>query len=101
LTSVEYKKGLTSGEITLLTAGVQTRFNYIPRIFVDTIIQTICGRMAVVSNGTDWSIGDGTANLSLTPVSVADELIKLANLRNIGLLTSVEFDEQKAKLPIE
>lgn len=39
-----------------------------------------------------------TMAAATTPVSVADELSKLAKLKSDGLITQLEFDQQKAKL---
>ena len=59
---------------------------------------------APVSEGGRVQVGDretGASNAPRprqAPVSVADELIKLAQLRDAGVLTPEEFQAQKAKL---
>ncbi len=92
LTSIEYKKGLSFGEITLLAAGDRTRFHQIPKDLVEGIVQTIRERMAMSTNHNQ------PAARTEPQASVADELIKLASLRDSGVLTQEEFDTQKAKL---
>jgi len=92
LTSIEYKKGLSFGEITLLAAGDRTRFHMIPKDLVEDFVKLIRERMAV-------SMHHNQAPTPLAPqASVADELLKLASLRDSGVLTQEEFDAQKAKL---
>lgn len=92
LTSIEYKKGLTFREITLLAAGDRTRFHQVPKDLVEGIVQTIRERMTMSTNHNQPPARDETQ------ASVADELIKLASLRDAGVLTQDEFDTQKAKL---
>lgn len=55
---------------------------------------------AYIRNHPDFnaSIQFGTANGNLGQSLIADELIKLAQLRDAGILTDSEFAAQKAKL---
>jgi hypothetical protein len=92
LTSIEYKKGFAYGEITLLAAGDQTRFHMIPKDLVENLAKSIRERMATSSQPSQPSTPAGSGG------SVADELLKLASLRDAGILTAEEFDAQKAKL---
>jgi hypothetical protein len=91
LTSIEYKKGFSYGEITLLAAGDRTRFHMIPKDLVENLVKVIRERMAASSQPSQPATAPGGA-------SVADELLKLASLRDSGILTPEEFDAQKAKL---
>ncbi|MHB1088767.1 MAG: PH domain-containing protein [Acidimicrobiales bacterium] len=92
LTSIEYKKGLTFGEITLLAAGDRTRFHMIPKDLVEEFVKVIRERMAVSHHHNQPPVQ------VTPPASIADELTKLASLRDAGVLTQEEFDAQKAKL---
>jgi hypothetical protein len=92
LTSIEYKKGFSYGEITLLAAGDQTRFHMIPKDLVENLAKIIRERMAASTQPSQPSTQTGSG------ASVADELLKLASLRDSGILTQEEFDAQKAKL---
>lgn len=92
LTSIEYKKGISFGEISLLAAGDRTRFHMIPKDLVEEFVKVIRERMAVSHHHNQ------SPALAAPPTSVADELMKLASLRNAGVLTQEEFDAQKAKL---
>jgi hypothetical protein len=88
LTSIEYKKGISAGEITLLAAGDRARFRMIPKDLVENIAKIIRERMAVSSQ----------LNQQSGQASVADELLKLASLREAGILTQEEFDAQKERI---
>ena len=92
LTSIQYKKGITFGEVTLLASGDSTTFRMMPKAGVDDIVKAIRQRMALAHNGNDSPFA------AAVPVSVADELAKLASLRDSGLLTNDQFEAQKAKL---
>jgi hypothetical protein len=92
LTSIEYKKGFSYGEITLLAAGDRTRFHMIPKDLVENLAKIIRERMAASTQTSQPSTQAASGS------SVADELLKLASLRDSGILTQEEFDAQKAKL---
>ena len=92
LTSIEYKKGIYSGEISLLAAGERTRFHMMPKDLVEEFVKVIRERMAVSHHHNQ-----PPAQVA-PPSSVADELTKLASLRDAGVLTQEEFDAQKAKI---
>ncbi|MGC1238609.1 MAG: PH domain-containing protein [Acidimicrobiales bacterium] len=92
LTSIEYKKGFSYGEITLLAAGDQTRFHMIPKDLVENLAKIIRERMVASTQPSQAVTQSGSG------ASVADELLKLASLRDSGILTQDEFDAQKAKL---
>ena len=93
LTSIQYKKGITHGEVTLLASGDSTKFRMMPKAGVEEIAQTIRQKMALAHDG-----GGALALPAHPPVSVADEIVKLASLRDSGLLTEEQFEVQKAKL---
>jgi hypothetical protein len=92
LTSIEYKKGFSYGEITLLASGDQTRFHMIPKDLVENLAKIIRERMVASIQPSQAATQTGSGP------SVADELLKLASLRDSGILTQDEFDAQKAKL---
>ena len=92
LTSIQYKKGITFGEITLLASGDSTKFHQMPKAGVEEIAQTIRQKMALAHQG------GVVPNATASSASVADEIVKLASLRDSGLLTEEQFEAQKAKL---
>jgi hypothetical protein len=92
LTSIEYKKGVTFGEISLLAAGDRTRFHMIPKNLVEELVKIIRERMALSHHHSQ-------SPAQVSPLaSTADELMKLVTLRDAGVLTREEFDAQKAKI---
>ena len=92
LTSVEYKKGLLFGELSLLASGVRTRVHQLPKDLVDQLVQIIRDRMALAG-------GHSTPSATTTPLqSTADELLRLGSLRDAGIRTEKEFAQQNAKL---
>jgi hypothetical protein len=92
LTSIEYKKGFSYGEITLLAAGDRTRFHMIPKDLVENLAKVIRERMVASTQPGQPATPAGSV------ASVADELLKLASLRDSGILTQEEFEAQKSKL---
>ena len=88
LTGVDHKKGLTSGHVNLRAAGDSADVQQVQKDDVERIAQVIRDRMAVAHSHTATTSGG----------SVADELVKLAQLRDAGVLTEAEFASQKAKL---
>jgi hypothetical protein len=89
LTGVDHKKGITGGHINLRASGDSANVQQVQKDDVERISQLIRERMAVAH----------PAGAALpAPVSVADELAKLAQLRDAGVLDGDEFAAQKAKL---
>jgi hypothetical protein len=91
LTGVDHKKGLTAGHINLRAAGDTANVQQVQKEDVERISQLIRVRMAV-------SQPHGAAVVTPGTSSVADELTKLAQLRDTGVLSDDEFAAQKAKL---
>jgi hypothetical protein len=92
LTSIQYKKGLATGEITFLAAGDRTRLHMIPKDTVENVVKIIRERMAVATHHNQ------SPARAATELSIADELLKFASLRDSGILTDDEFTAQKSKL---
>lgn len=90
LTSVEHKKGLMYGEITLLASGSSIRFHQIDKDQVEPMAKLL--RDAVVS-------AHGARHAPApAPTTAADEIAKLGALKAQGLLTDEEFAAEKARL---
>lgn len=90
LTSVEHKKGMRYGEITLLAPGSSIRFHQIDKGRVQAMAKLL--RDSVVS-------AHGARHATPIPaVSTADEIAKLGGLLAQGLITDEEFAAHKAKL---
>jgi hypothetical protein len=56
------------------------------------------GKLSPWLNSTRIPLGAPRASVEAPSISVADELLKLASLRDSGVLTGEEFEAQKAKL---
>lgn len=95
LTGVDHKKGMTAGHINLRAAGDSANVQNVIKDDVERISQIIRERMAL-SHQPTWQVHVPTGGA--TGVSVADELTKLAQLRDAGVLTDVQFAAQKVKL---
>lgn len=93
LTSVEYKRGMLYGEITLLAAGEHTEVRQIQKDEVERIAQGIRQRVALAHSHAPAGVPPSPA-----AGGVADELMKLSQLRESGVLSEEEFQAQKAKL---
>jgi hypothetical protein len=90
ITSVEYKNGMAFGEIRISAPGSRVIFTRVPKEDVERVGQAIRDRVAMAMSPA--------APAAQSPVSVADEIEKLAGIRDKGLLTEDEFQAQKAKL---
>lgn len=90
LTGVDHKKGVFGGHLTLRAAGDSADVQQVDKDDVERISQVIRDRMALARQPQEPSQGSAG--------SVADELAKLAGLRDAGVLTAAEFDAQKAKI---
>jgi hypothetical protein len=93
LTGVDHKKGFSSGHINLRAAGDSANISQVVKEDVERIAQVIRDRMAFAHRPVPSALPEPSAT-----ASVADELIKLANLRDSGVLTVEEFEMQKARL---
>ena len=93
LTGVDHKKGLTAGHISIRAAGDSADVQQVVKDDVERISQLIRDRMALSHQPTSQA-----PSAPPTSGSVADELAKLAQLRDSGVLSEEEFSSQKAKL---
>lgn len=94
LTGVDHKKGFTSGHVNLRASGDSADVQQVDKDDVARIAQVIRDRMALSHQpvvSTPAAAGEGVPSL-------ADELAKLAQLRDNGVLTPGEFDAQKQRL---
>lgn len=89
ITSFEYKRGMAFGEIRLTGPSDKIVFQRIPKDEVERVGQAIREQM---------SASRTPAGTTPPPVSIADEIGKLADLRDRGLLNDDEFEAQKSKL---
>lgn len=90
LTSVEYKKGVMYGEITLNASGTSTWVRQIDKSEVERIVKNLREKMALSRASSSGPVA--------ASASAADEIAKLAALRDAGALSDEEFTAHKAKL---
>jgi len=95
LTGVDHKKGMTAGHINLRASGDSADVQQVVKDDVERISQLIRDRMALSHQPMQQAQVPTTGAVG---ASVADELAKLARLRDSGVLTDAEFAAQKAKL---
>jgi hypothetical protein len=90
LASVDQKNGLVFGHIRLQAAGSSIELQQVDKNSVEGIATLVRQKMAAAHN--PGISGSGAA------ASTADEIRKLAELRDLGVLSAAEFTAQKAKL---
>jgi hypothetical protein len=90
LSSVEHKKGMTAGNLTLSAAGSKSHVRGIPKGDVERIAQLIREKMAAAHGGVETT--------ATATDDTADQIRKLAALRDEGLLTAEEFEAKKKQL---
>ncbi|MEI8133688.1 MAG: PH domain-containing protein [bacterium] len=88
--SIEHTKAFLGSEISIFIGGRKTIIPGIAKEKVQEISDLIRAQIAAHHKGANQSPTKGT--------DVADQLVKLAALRDQGILTDEEFAQQKAKL---
>ena len=97
ITSVENARGFTTGKLIITVAGNQAVVDQMyPRERADEIGDLVRSKLDRSSAMTAPAASAPTAQPAAT--SLADEIRKLGELRNEGLLTDEEFEEQKRRL---
>lgn len=90
ITSVDHKKGMAFGNIDVRAAGDFVRMTQIDKAEVERVAQAIRDRMASAHSAQHQQP-------SAAP-DIADQIRKLGELRDQGLLSAEEFDTKKADL---
>lgn len=86
-----HRAGLSYTTVKVATAGDVTEFRVSKRQAED-----VKATLLSLMSGTAPSAAQGVPDPA--PASLADELRKLADLRDAGVLSAAEFDAQKARL---
>jgi hypothetical protein len=90
LDSIQTKVGIAHGDVTVYSGGKSTVIKSIFKSDLKRLADPLRQRIA---------IGQSTQSSEpVAPLDVADQLMKLATLRDQGVLTEDEFASQKAKL---
>lgn len=91
LTSVDYKKGMMTGNINLSASGDHYHISMVPKEDVERVAQCIRSQMAQVQTHQSQPA---------TPMgpSIVEQIHQLAQLRDQGILTDTEFEAKKTEL---
>jgi hypothetical protein len=90
LSAIDYKKGMFFGSITLAASGDSAHVSQIPKDDVERIAKAIRERIAEAHE-------QGQPRTD-APVNAMDEIRKLSELHDAGILTDDEFTAKKKQL---
>ena len=93
ISSVESKSGLLWGSVKVYASGNNEDFEHVNNRQAHAFAQYVREKISKSRTPTAPPIQQGASS-----VSVAEELTRLADLMERGILTKEEFDQQKAKL---
>ncbi len=88
LTSVDYKKGLATGNINLSASGDHSHISFVPKQDIERVAQCIRSQMGAVKAHPTQHTAD----------AIPEQIKKLATLHEQGVLTDDEFASKKAEL---
>ncbi|HXL43515.1 MAG TPA: PH domain-containing protein [Gaiellaceae bacterium] len=94
LSSVDHKRGMTSGSLNLAAAGDRTHVRMIHKDDVERIARLIRDRMALAHTSAEASAITASAQVEDPSKAIRD----LAALRDDGLITPEEFEAKKKQL---
>ena len=106
ISSIESQTGILMGEITIYVSGNKEQIKNVSKGELTTFADFLRNKTFVANSKNRSSFSAPIAQAPETPatvanapvVSVADELEKLAQLRDRGIITDEEFNLQKARL---
>ena len=96
ITSVQLRKGVFSSTIKLRTYGYQEDIEAIPKDKAEKIVEYIRNALRNVSDAR--SVEQSSSAPQRQNISLADELSKLATLKEQGILSEAEFTQMKQEL---
>ena len=97
ISSIESKTGMLMGEITIYASGNKEQIRSVPKDQVRQFSDFLRNRVSLVNNKSQESQPPTLVAASPAPVvSVADELKKFAELRDLGVVSEEEFNAQKS-----
>ena len=97
IASIESKTGVVFGSLTIYASGNKEKFEYADKELLRGFADFLRAKLSTQKSQSSPAAPSPVENPSLT-ISVADELEKLAGLRDRGIITDEEFSAQKAKL---
>ena len=96
IASIESKTGMVFGSLTIYASGNKEKFEYADKELLRGFADFL--RVRISTQKSQSSPVSSPVENSSSTISVADELEKLAGLRDRGIITEEEFSAQKAKL---
>jgi len=93
ITSIQYETGLILGKIIIMASGNRAEIDNVNKVRVKPFSDFT--RTQISNHGKSNSTQNVTIN---QPIDLADQLSKLASLRDKGILTDEEFQIQKSRL---
>ena len=96
IASIESKTGMVFGSLTIYASGNKEKFEYADKELLRGFADFLRAKISTQKPQSS-PVSSPVENPSST-ISVADELEKLAGLRDRGIITKEEFSAQKAKL---
>jgi Bacterial PH domain/Short C-terminal domain len=93
VSSVQWRSGMLLGEIVIFASGNKTEIKNVNKDDGKEIVDTIRHRISARSDTSPSS-----ANSTTVPADPIEQLKKLGELRDAGILTPEEFDAKKADL---
>ena len=96
ITSIESKTGMVFGRLTIYASGNKEQLEYADKELLRGFADFL--RAKISTQKPQSSPSTPSVKKPVMTMSVADELEKLAGLRDRGIITNEEFAAQKAKL---
>ncbi|MCC6370208.1 MAG: PH domain-containing protein [Bacteroidia bacterium] len=92
ITSIQYQSGIMFAELTILASGNTAKISQLVKNEAKTFADKARQKLS------DTKLHTSSVQVAQQPLDIADQLEKLANLKEKGILTQAEFDSQKKKL---
>ncbi|HLP20720.1 MAG TPA: PH domain-containing protein [Chitinophagales bacterium] len=92
ITSIQYQAGFIDGEITIIASGNTAKMEKLDKNLAQAFAEKVRAKLS------EPKAQAAPVTVVNQPLDVADQLGKLAKLKEQGILTQEEFDAQKKKL---
>lgn len=92
ITSIQYQSGIMFAELTILASGNTAKISQLVKNEAKTFADKARQKLS------DTKLHTSSVQVAQQPLDIADQLEKLAHLKEKGILTQEEFDSQKKKL---
>ena len=96
ITSIELEKGMFSSAVKIMASGYNGNIDAISKEKAERIVEYIKKSMQNIKTEKETQVSTGIN--SNQKLSIADELLKLAKLKEEGIITEQEFNQMKQNL---